>query len=226
MMRILLIGALCATLIGCACPAPTGRVAERCTATGCVYRAAVATPAEPKRVALRPASSAAKHRKVAKAAPPSVAKPHSEAHPAQEKTNAPVVALPTPQPAIRPAETPEPAPEKKASPTTGARTESPAPAEASDPVLKRAMRTTAAKLDDPASAAFDDMKRAVRKDTFGLPIDSVCGHVRGKKASGEDTGARPFLYVVKEDKAFIDDGRTNSVAGIAYRAICTGGESR
>jgi hypothetical protein len=225
-MRVFLAGALCATLIGCACPAPTGRVAERCTATGCVYRAAVVTPAEPKRVALRRASSAAKHRKVAKTDPPPVAKPRNEAQPVQEKASAPVVALPAPQPAIRPAGAPEPAPEKKTSTTTGARTESSAPAEMPDPVLKRAMSTTAAKLDDPASAAFDDMKRATRKDTFGLPIDSICGHVRGKKTSGEDTGARPFLYVVKEDKAFIDDGRTNSVAGIAYRAICTGAESR
>jgi hypothetical protein len=56
--------------------------------------------------------------------------------------------------------------------------------------------------------------------TFGQPIDTICGHVKGKKASGEETGERPFLYVVKEDKAFVDDGNSDPVAATAYRTIC------
>jgi hypothetical protein len=99
----------------------------------------------------------------------------------------------------------------------------PAPAQqsgASDPVLSRATTAVAAKMDDPASIEFEDMKRALRKDTFGQPIDTICGHVKGKKASGEETGERPFLYVVGENKAFIDDGNPDSLGAIAYRAIC------
>jgi hypothetical protein len=90
----------------------------------------------------------------------------------------------------------------------------------SDPILSKATSAVAAKMDDPASIEFEDMKRAVRKDTFGQQIDTICGHVRGKKASGEETGERPFLYVVGENKAFIDDGNPDSLGAIAYRAIC------
>ena len=44
--------------------------------------------------------------------------------------------------------------------------------------------------------------------------------LKGKKTSGEETGERPFLYVVGENKAFIDDGNPDSLGAIAYRAIC------
>jgi hypothetical protein len=99
----------------------------------------------------------------------------------------------------------------------------PAPAQqsgASDPVLSRATTAVAAKMEAPASIEFEDMKRTIRKDTLGQPIDTICGHVKGKKASGEETGERPFLYVVGENKAFIDDGNPDSLGTIAYRAIC------
>jgi hypothetical protein len=45
------------------------------------------------------------------------------------------------------------------------------------------------------------MKRALRKKTFGQPIDTICGRVKGKRKSGERTGEMPFLYLVKEDTA-------------------------
>ena len=64
-------------------------------------------------------------------------------------------------------------------------------------------------MEDPASAEFEDMKRAIRKNTFGQPIDTICGRVKGKKVSGEDTGERPFLYLVKEDEAYVVDGNPN-----------------
>lgn len=163
----------------------------------------------------------------AKAATTTVAKTESPTpgqaaempEPAQKKSTAtPAMNKERPAP-DRPADTSVPA-----RVATGTKTEGRAPAhpaETSDPVLKRAKAAIAAKLDDPASAEFDDIKRAVRKDTFGQPIDSICGHVKGKKASGEETGARPFLYVVKEDKAFVDQGDPNSIAAVAYRNICT-----
>jgi len=65
------------------------------------------------------------------------------------------------------------------------------------------------------------MNRAIRKNTFGQPVDTICGRVRGKKASGEDTGDRPFLYLVKDDDAYVVDGPAGSAAAIAYRNIAT-----
>ncbi len=94
------------------------------------------------------------------------------------------------------------------------------PAETSDPVLERAKASIAAKMENPASAEFSDMDRAFRKNTFGRATDTICGHVRGKTASGGDTGERPFLYLVKEDDAYVVDGKPNSAAAIAYRNIC------
>jgi len=60
----------------------------------------------------------------------------------------------------------------------------------------------------------------MRKNTFGQPVDTICGHVKGKKASGEGTGERPFLYLVKEDEAYVVDGNAESAAAAAYRNIC------
>ncbi|WP_249135939.1 hypothetical protein [Bradyrhizobium sp. AUGA SZCCT0176] len=93
-------------------------------------------------------------------------------------------------------------------------------AERPDPVLAKAKISVAAKMDDPASAEFGDMKRAVRLNMWGRPVDTICGHVRGKNASGSDTGDRPFLYLVKEDDAYVVAGKADSAAAIAYRNIC------
>lgn len=94
------------------------------------------------------------------------------------------------------------------------------PEEVPNPVLNKAKAAIAAKLENPASAEFSDMDRAFRKNTFGRSIDTICGHVSGKTASGGDTGERPFLYLVKEDDAYVVDGKPNSAAAIAYRNIC------
>jgi hypothetical protein len=105
-----------------------------------------------------------------------------------------------------------------------AKVEAPAsgrPAETSDPVIIKAKTTIAAKLEDPASAEFGEMKRATRKNTLGKSVDTICGRVKGKKASGEDTGDRPFLYLVTEDEAYVVDGPANSAAASAYRNICS-----
>jgi hypothetical protein len=94
-------------------------------------------------------------------------------------------------------------------------------AETPDPVLIKAKTTIAAKLEDPASAEFVEMRRAIRKNTFGQSVDTICGRVKGKKTSGEDTGDRPFLYLVKDDDAYvIVDGPAGSAAATAYRNIC------
>ena len=107
---------------------------------------------------------------------------------------------------------------------TEAKLEAPAsgqPAETSDPVIATAKTTIAAKLEDPASAEFGEMKRAIRKNTLGKSVDTICGRVKGKKASGEDIGDRPFLYRVTEDEAYVVDGPANSAAASAYRNICS-----
>jgi len=125
-------------------------------------------------------------------------------------------------PSSHPSETSEPAP-KKTRPATPGQTDVAGfgqPGETVDPVLKKAKTTVAAKMEDPASAEFEDMKRAMRKNTFGQPVDTICGHVKGKKTSGEDIGERPFLYLVKEDEAYVVDGNPGSAATTAYRNIC------
>ena len=94
------------------------------------------------------------------------------------------------------------------------------PAVTQDPVMEKAKASVAAKMENPASAEFSDMDRAFRKNTLGRATDTICGHVRGKNASGGNTGERPFLYLVKEDDAYVVDGKPESAAATAYRNIC------
>jgi hypothetical protein len=75
-------------------------------------------------------------------------------------------------------------------------------------------------MENPTSVEFADLKRAIRKNTFGKPVDTICGHVKIKNAAGEDTGAKPFLYLVKDDDAYVVNGNADSAAAIAYRNIC------
>jgi len=91
----------------------------------------------------------------------------------------------------------------------------------SDPIITKAKTAVAAKLENPASAVFDEMDRAVRKNTLGQSVDSICGRVKSKRASGDENEARPFLYLVKDGEAFVVDDSSASVsASIAYHAIC------
>jgi hypothetical protein len=89
-----------------------------------------------------------------------------------------------------------------------------------DPIMDRAKIAVAVKLEDPKSATFSEMNRSKRKNLLGQYIDTVCGHVKSKKASGEDIGDRPFLYIVKDDVAFVADDSPTSAASTAYRNIC------
>jgi hypothetical protein len=101
--------------------------------------------------------------------------------------------------------------------------ETPQPAQLDDEtVIKKAKITVAAKMEDPASVEFVDIKRAMNKNTFEI----ICGHIKGKRKSGEATGERPFLYLVKEDEAYIVDRGPDSMAAIVYRANCTSASSR
>ena len=195
-MRTLLIGALLATLIGC-CRTPQQAMLERCTSKGCIYRTAVSPRVELRPASFRPGAAIA-------------------------KVKSTTVAEPPPEPtSVEPADQTGLI-EKRANSAISSTPEVPAgqSAETSDTVLKKAKATTAATLKDPASAEFGGMKRAIRKDLSGEPVDTICGHVKEKKASGEETEDRPFLYLVKEDKAYIDDGYPESVAATWIRAVC------
>jgi hypothetical protein len=190
-----------------------------------------------------------KAKKVATAAKPATAGRPNETGPVEEANSRTIVESEVPPPAQSSA-TPYPVPKsattaiegKTEGPATGqpyettepvlnkgttaigGKMEGPAtgqPSETPDPVLKKAKITVAAKMENPASAEFVDMKRAMRENTFGQPFEVICGHVKGKKKSGEATGERPFLYLVKGEEAFIVASNPDSMAAIAYRAHCT-----
>jgi hypothetical protein len=80
-------------------------------------------------------------------------------------------------------------------------------------VIKKAKTTIAAKMRDPNSVQFEEMERAARKNALGKSIDTICGFVRDKTS-----GPKPFLYLVEKDEAYIG-GYT--IATSEYRNICS-----
>jgi hypothetical protein len=201
-MRTLFIGVLAATLVGCSCPLAPQASMEACTdpnGFGCLNGMAVSRSIEPAPASSKTNSATTKVKSTI-----------------ATKTEKPSTADVRDRPQLA---------EKKAKSTTiEAKVEAPAsgrPAETSDPVIIKAKTTIAAKLEDPTSAEFGEMKRAIRKNTLGKSVDTICGRVKGKKPSGDDTGDRPFLYLVTEDEAYVVDGPANSAAASAYRNICS-----
>jgi hypothetical protein len=83
----------------------------------------------------------------------------------------------------------------------------------SDPAIKKAKATITAKMGNPASVEFVEIKRASNANALGNSSDIVCGFVREKNG-----GPRPFLYLVPKDEAFI--GGYN-IATSAYRHTCS-----
>jgi hypothetical protein len=80
-------------------------------------------------------------------------------------------------------------------------------------VIKKAKATIAAKMGDPDSVEFEQIVRAERKDALGKSIDTICGFVKDKKS-----GAKPFLYVVQKNEAYIGG---YIIATSEYRNICS-----
>ncbi len=201
-MGLLLIGVLAGILIGFGLLGPSQGHFQGCTWQGCFDTMASSQPLEPKPAALRPDPPRvqAKASAAAKSGKRSSLKPRRRI--ALAKEPAPPTRIRITVSDARPAE-------------TSARA-----AETSDPVLSKAKATVAAKMEVPSSAEFSDLDRAIRLNTLGRPVDTICGHVRGKNASGGDTGEKPFLYLVKEDDAYVVDGKAESAATIAYRNIC------
>ena len=195
-------------------------MSEACTAAGCFYNSPIELRPTPfKRD--HPTTKVSRKKNAAKksSVATKVEKPTSP-QPMNGPDKGKIISLLTITPA---ATSPEPT-ENASSPNriVGANINVVASAsEASDPVLEKAKTTVASKMEDPASVEFEDMTRAIRKDSFGQSIDTICGHVRGKRKSGTETGERAFLYLVKEDIALVDYGFSGSVAGNAYRTVCS-----
>jgi hypothetical protein len=200
-MRTLLIGALAAIVAGCSCLLPPQASMEGCgeaKGLACFDRTAASEPIEPRPALFNASTTTKKARsRTAKAEkPPSAANSNAVIHPDAKEADAT---------------------------TTTAKIEPPAsiqPSEMSDPVIDKAKTTIAAELEEPASAEFVEMNRAVRKTMLGKYVDTICGRVRARNASGADTVDRLFLYLVDDDEAYVVDGATGSAAAITYRNIC------
>ncbi len=197
---MLVIVALAATLVGCSCPLPRQSSLDVCPdANGFCYDGTPASQLiepEPSSLKVHSATKKVSRTIAAKTENPSSAHARDRADLAVKPAKPTVIAA------------------KVEPPASGQAAETP------DPVLAKARTTVAAKLENPGSAEFGEMKRATRKNVLGEPVDSICGHVKGKKTSGEDTGDRPFLYLVKDGDAYVVDGPAGSAAASAYRNIC------
>ena len=200
-MRTLIVGALAATLVGCSCYVTPQSGLEACAGAdgfACLDRNSAAR----RWTAPEPSSSDATAAPTEKAARRATTMKRLSAHSGGETLHAGKAAKPTPDAAkVEPVATTQ-------------------PPEAIDPVVDRAKIAVAVKLEDPKSATFSEMNRSMRKNLLGQSLDTICGHVKSKKASGEDIGDRPFLYLVKDDVAFVADDSPTSAASSAYRNIC------
>jgi hypothetical protein len=88
-------------------------------------------------------------------------------------------------------------------------------------VTEKAKASIAAMMVNPASAEFYNLKRAVKK-MLDEPVDTICGYVKGKNASGGDTEEMPFLYIIRDDRdgeAYLVDGRSY-VAQTVHGVLC------
>ncbi|WFU40647.1 hypothetical protein QA640_41920 [Bradyrhizobium sp. CB82] len=193
-MGLLFIGVLAGILIGFGFFAPSQGYFLGCGSQPCFDRVAMAHPPAAKPAALGPEPLIAK-------ASPSIAARSAERPSEKKRGN------------INLAKASPPATRIHVPPSNSA-------AEVSDSILNKAKASIAAKMEDPNSVEFSDMKRAIRKNTLGRSVDTICGRVKGKNASGEETGERPFLYLVKENDAYVVNGPASSAAAIAYRNIC------
>jgi hypothetical protein len=219
-MRALLVSALATTLIGCQCVAPPQAALRECTdekGFACFDGIAGGQWIDPKPAALK-ADLATKNVRttiVAKRDKPSSAQFSDTTRKARR-----TIAAKTEETAT--AQIDGKADAGRAKPTIAAKTDEGASAQiggSTDPVLKKAMSTISAKMDDP-SVEFGAMNRALRKNTLGQPIDTICGYIKGKGTSDGDTGEKPFLYLVQEDEAYVVDGNRDIIAATAYRNIC------
>lgn len=89
-----------------------------------------------------------------------------------------------------------------------------------DSAVKRAQEIVAAKMRNAAAVEFVNVRRVSKETIAGKTIDSVCGRVKGQRASDGKAGDWPFVYLIDEDKAYIVGDNPDTLAGISYRNIC------
>src|SRR5215469_2187193 len=174
-MRMLLVCVLSGSLIGCSCP--------------CSYRTAAVPAIEFKPTPLK------RDRTTKKVASKNVTKTADVATVAKPKPPEPSKGSDAMIPG---SSAPSPPPTESLKSVVGTTMNAMASGQTSvapDPVFEMAKTAVANKMENPASVEFENMTRAIRKDSFGQSVDTICGYVRGKKASGTDTGKRAFLYL-------------------------------
>jgi len=190
-MRLLLTTALTATLMGCS-------FAPRQTAwmSGCTEATAFACSDAASSKALHGEVIAAKKKEMRHQTNNDTKTARSDILPETSSSSQPDNAITTSSIALRP-ETPQTSQVD----------------DQSDPAIKKAKATITAKMGNPASVEFVEIKRASAANALGNSSDIVCGFVREKNG-----GPRPFLYLVPKDEAYI--GGYN-IATSAYRHICS-----
>jgi hypothetical protein len=196
-MRALFVGALAATVVGCSCYAPPQASIDACagaSALACLDSSSLSQAIEPEPAVLdaglsvpkarskiaarteKPPSAQARHKTDLAMTTTKSATSTANVEPAARKVELAANKL---EPAAAKVELAankvEPAAPKVEPPASGR------PAETSDQVIARAKTTIAAKLDDPRSAEFGEMKRAIRTNMLGKSVDTICGYVKGKK---------------------------------------------
>jgi len=227
-MRTLFVGALAASLAGCSCYGPPQAIDDACIGGGagggyaCYDRSSVNRTLEPESASL-PASKP-KSKVAATEKQPSSVQPRQRVALVIDMTkSATTTTGNSPATKVEPAAAKTKPVATKSEPWASKVELLPPfarPAETSDEVIARATATIASKLADPQSAEFGEMKRALRTNTLGKSVDTICGHVKARKASGAGMEDRPFLYLVKDDEAYVADGPTSSIDATAYRNIC------
>jgi len=93
----------------------------------------------------------------------------------------------------------QPHDESVTTPTIAAKTETrPSPQLDDGSVIKKAKAAIAAKMNDPNSVEFEQVERAVSKNALGDSIDTVCGYVTDKNSV-----RKLFLFIVQKEEAYI-----------------------
>ncbi|WP_342738419.1 hypothetical protein [Bradyrhizobium sp. B117] len=198
-MGLLFVGVLAGVLIGFGWFAPSRGYFLGCASRPCFDRVAVAQSAQPMPKASAPEPTVVRSNSATPAKPGKTSTPKKRGSTELAKAASPRTTISVP------------APERAA--------------EMSDPALDKAKVAIATQMGAPETVELSDVKRAMRKNMLGRPVDTICGRAKGRNASGGETGERPFLYLVKEDEAYVVDGRSGSAASTAYRNICNLGDA-
>jgi hypothetical protein len=208
LVRLLLISALAATLIGC-CSA-SQQTHQGFAGRGLYQAHHERSPQmHSKRRVLPGQTVAAKSRHRIGITRPTIAATEtpSSSQPHDESVTTPTVAAKT--------ETPQSSQphDESVTPTVAAKTETPPPQLDDESVIKKAKATIAAKMSDPNSVEFEETERAVSKNALGDSIDTICGYVRDK-----NSGPKLFLYIVQKDEAYVGG---YPIATSQYRNVCS-----